>query len=110
MENTTTLNSTPTPVTTPAPAPVVVPMVGQQEKITSTSGGRKRVEIIDAREVNTTIFTKAWILLASVVLMFATCLLIAYLHVYKAFKKFKIPDPFHDSRKHPLNDPHAARG
>jgi hypothetical protein len=104
MENTTTLD--PTPVATPA----AVPMVGQQEKITSTSGGRQRVEIITAREVNTTIFTKTWILLASVILMFATCLLIAYLHIYKMFIKFRMPDPFHDSRKHPLNDPHAARG
>ncbi|MCC6759072.1 MAG: hypothetical protein IT395_05570, partial [Candidatus Omnitrophica bacterium] len=78
--------------------------------ITSTTGGRQRVEIITAREVNTTVFTKTWILLASVILMFATCLLIAYLHIYKMFIKFRRPDPFHDSRKHPLNAPHAARG
>jgi len=104
MENTTTLD--PTPIATPA----TIPVVGPQEKITSTTGGRQRVEIITAREVNTTMFTKTWILLASVILMFATCLLIAYLHIYKMFIKFRMPDPFHDSRKHPLNDPHAARG
>jgi len=104
MENTTTLNPTPTPATD------AVAVIGPQERIISTTGGRQRVEIIDARIVNTTLFTKTWILLASVILMLATCLLIAYLHIYKMFKKLKIPDPFHDSRKHPLNDPHAARG
>ncbi|MCB9771591.1 MAG: hypothetical protein H6754_03490 [Candidatus Omnitrophica bacterium] len=92
MENTTTLN----------PVPVV-------ERV-NTTNNRVRVEIIKDREVRTTWFTKAWILVASVILMFATCLLIAYLHAYKIFKKIKMPDPFHDSRKHPLNDPHAARG
>lgn len=106
MENTTVLN----PTQTPSPAPTIIPVVGPQEKITSTSGGRQRVEIITAREVNTTIFTRIWILLASVILMIATCLLIAYLHIYKMFIRFKMPDPFHDSRKHPLNDPHAPRG
>ncbi len=104
MENTTILNPTPTPKST------AVPTVGPQEKITSTSHGRQRVEIIGARVVNTSLFTKAWILVASIILMFATCLLIAYLFVYKIFIKFRMPDPFHDSRKHPLNDPGAARG
>jgi hypothetical protein len=104
MENTTVLNPTPVPEST------AIPIVNAQEKTISTSGGRQRIEIISAREVNTTLFTKTWILLASVILMFATCLLIAYLYVYKIFIKFKMPDPFHDSRKHPLNDPHAARG
>ena len=74
------------------------------------SADRSRPEIIGAREVHTTILTKILILLASVILMIATCLLIAYLHAYKIFRKIKKPDPFHDSRKHPLNDPHAARG
>ena len=92
MENTTVIN----------PVPVV-------ERVNATNN-RIRVEIIKDREVRTTWFTKTWILVASVILMFATCLLIAYLHAYKIFKKFKMPDPFHDSRKHPLNDPHAARG
>ncbi len=86
-----------------------IPVVEKQEnEIPSTN--RLRPEIIKAREVNTTLFTKTWIVLASVILMFATCLLIAYLHAYKIFRKIKIADPFHDSRKHPLNDPHAPRG
>lgn len=84
-----------------------IPVVEKQENKISN---RPRVEIIGPREVKTTLFTKVLILLASVVLMFATCLLIAYLHAYKIFRKLKLPDPFHDSRKHPLNDPHAARG
>lgn len=86
-----------------------VPVVEKQETKPS-SPHRARVEIIGPREVNTTLFTKIWILLASVILMFATCLLIAYLHAYKIFRKIKKPDPFHDSRKHPLNDPSAPRG
>ncbi len=102
MENTNVLN--------PQPVPTSVPVVETQEKKVSATNDKMRVEIIKAREVNTTLFTQTWILLASGVLMIATCLLIAYLHVYKVFRKFKIPDPFHDSRKHPLNDPHAARG
>jgi len=84
-----------------------VPIVEKQENKISN---RPRLEIIGPREVKTTILTKVLILLASVILMFATCLLIAYLHAYKTFRKFKLADPFHDSRKHPLNDPHAARG
>lgn len=80
------------------------------EKKQNEISSKPRPEIIGAREVHTTLFTKVLILLASIVLMIATCLLIAYLHAYKIFRKFKIPDPFHDSRKHPLNDPHAARG
>ena len=56
------------------------------------------------------LFTKIWIFFASIILMLATCLLIIYLHAFKLFKKFKLLDPFHDSRRHPLNDPHAARG
>ena len=87
-----------------------IPVVDKQETKVRTVAERQRLEIIGAREVNTTIFTKTWIFLASIILMIATCLLIAYLHVYKTFKKIKLPDPFHDSRKHPLNDPHAARG
>ncbi len=87
-----------------------IPVVDKQETKVRTVAERQRLEIITAREVNTTIFTKIWIFLASIVLMFATCLLIAYLHIYKAFRKIKLPDPFHDSRKHPLNDPHAPRG
>jgi hypothetical protein len=84
-----------------------VPIVEKQENKISN---RPRLEIIGPREVKTTILTKVLILLASVILMFATCLLIAYLHAYKIFRKFKLADPFHDSRKHPLNDPHAPRG
>ncbi len=86
-----------------------IPIVENKEARTS-SADRPRPEIIGEREVNTTILTKILILLASVVLMIATCLLIVYLHAYKIFIKIKKPDPFHDSRKHPLNDPHAARG
>ncbi len=86
-----------------------IPIVEQQANEIHPSN-HPRPEIIGPREVNTTLFTKIWILLASVILMFATCLLIAYLHAYKVFRKFKSPDPFGDSRKHPLNDPHAARG
>lgn len=51
-----------------------------------------------------------WISAASVILMLATIGLIAILHLFKFFKRIKWPDPFHDSRRHPLNDPSAPRG
>lgn len=54
--------------------------------------------------------TKILICLASVLIIAVTVLLIVALHLFKAFRKIRLFDPFHDSRRHPLNSPTAARG
>lgn len=54
--------------------------------------------------------TKVLICLASVLIIAVTALLIVALHLFKAFRKVRLIDPFHDSRRHPLNSPAASRG
>lgn len=56
------------------------------------------------------LFLRVWIIFASVILMVGTLIFILFLHIFKIFRKIKLSDPFHDSRRHPLNDPHAPRG
>ena len=100
-------NPTPTNIVqerVPTTAPLEKAISPQLNSINSLTAKNTMTEQLNK------LFTKIWILFASVILMLATCLLIIYLHIFKLFKKFKLLDPFHDSRRHPLNDPHAPRG
>ncbi len=56
------------------------------------------------------ILVKIAICLASVLIIAVTVVLIAALHLFKVFRKVRLFDPFHDSRRHPLNSPAASRG
>ncbi len=57
---------------------------------------------------------KAWVWLGSFIIMIMAAIFIVFVHIYKfinsAVSGGKMKDPFHDSRKHPLNDPNAPRG
>lgn len=63
------------------------------------------------------LFLKIWITLGSFILMVAVIFLIIIVHFAKFINRFfindsdnKTSDPFHDSRRHPINDPNAPRG
>jgi hypothetical protein len=64
----------------------------------------------DAKNDMKKTLVKVSICLASIVIMAVTAVLIAALHLFKTFRKIRLLDPFHDSRRHPLNSPRAARG
>ncbi|MBF0479301.1 MAG: hypothetical protein HQL26_07435 [Candidatus Omnitrophica bacterium] len=59
-----------------------------------------------------TTLIKILLSLASVAVTLLALAAIVLFHVLKFFihLKMKIVDPFLDSRRHPLNDPHAPRG
>ncbi|MBI5200357.1 MAG: hypothetical protein HY925_02120 [Elusimicrobia bacterium] len=48
--------------------------------------------------------------MATIPIMAGTVLAIALVHLVKRFRSLSGRDPFHDSRRHPLNDPGAPRG
>ncbi len=62
------------------------------------------------------LFTKAWIIIGPFVIIFATSILIVFVHITNFLnRRFfsgsgNIKDPFHDSRRHPLSDQGAPRG
>ncbi|OGX39382.1 MAG: hypothetical protein A3D87_08900 [Omnitrophica WOR_2 bacterium RIFCSPHIGHO2_02_FULL_50_17] len=47
---------------------------------------------------------------ASVIIMAMAAALIVVVHIAKFLKRIIFRDPFHDSRRHPLNSPEAPRG
>ncbi len=53
---------------------------------------------------------KICIAISTVFVMLGTIILIVIFHVAQFFRKLRIRDPFHDSRRHPLNSPGAPRG
>lgn len=60
------------------------------------------------------LFTRILIGLGSFIVMIIAGIFIVFVHIFKLasnqFLKTKVSDPFHDSRRHPLNDPGAPRG
>lgn len=51
-----------------------------------------------------------WISCATIIIMLMAAILIVVVHVVKFFVRLRVRDPFHDSRRHPLNSPEAPRG
>lgn len=60
------------------------------------------------------LFIKAVMVLGSLMIMIVLSIMVVFVHLanfvnLKIFNRRRI-DPFHDSRRHPLNDPDAPRG
>ena len=56
------------------------------------------------------IFLKICLGVSTLFIMLGTIFLILVFYVAKFFRKINWRDPFHDSRRHPLNSPGAPRG